>query len=164
MFMPMVQGGHHVVDRSNYFVNGTASSSTAYASAYDAAKAFDNDATTRFLTINQNPHFLQYDLGSGNDFIIQSYGMENPTAEQQEPKSWTFKGSNNGSSFTTLDTVSGFTSWDSQKEFTFSTSGNTTSYRYYRIEVTEAFQSSFAGVSIQEMTGYIVDNNDQALK
>lgn len=49
------------------------------------------------------------------------------------PKTWTFQGSNNGSSWTTLDTQTNITSWTgATKEFLVS---NVTGYLYYRLNI-----------------------------
>ena len=58
------------------------------------------------------------------------------TAELDAPKDWTFQGSNNGTTWDTLDTQSNITGWDktnaNKKTFIFS---NTTAYTYYRINI-----------------------------
>jgi hypothetical protein len=48
------------------------------------------------------------------------------------PKNWTFEGSNNGTTWTTLDTQTNQTSWSSEAGVTYAFS-NSTSYLYYRL-------------------------------
>ena len=53
----------------------------------------------------------------------------------REPTAWQFQGSNDGSTWTTLDTESGQAFSDPYKQKTYNI-GNTTGYRYYQINVT----------------------------
>lgn len=64
-----------------------------------------------------------YSVTSANDFPAR------------DPKNWSLQGSNNGTSWTTLDTRTGqtFASRFLTKTYTFS---NTTAYSYYRLNVT----------------------------
>src|SRR5690606_7166352 len=76
------------------------------------------------------------------------------------PKSWTFEGSNDGSNWTTLDTRTTVADWNNEwRTYTFS---NTTSYTYYRINVT-ARQTGVSQVMIPELRGYYVEENIAAI-
>ncbi|KKR22840.1 MAG: hypothetical protein UT53_C0032G0008, partial [Candidatus Yanofskybacteria bacterium GW2011_GWD2_39_48] len=75
---------------------------------------------------------LTLDLGSGNEKTITKYILTGTlTYTTRSPKTWAFQGSNNGTSWTTLDNQTNVSAWGSneQREYTFS---NTTPYRYYR--------------------------------
>ena len=82
------------------------------------------------------PAYLQYEFPSAT--VIQGYGINPWNVDSfpiRCPKNWMFQASNNGTSWTTLDTVTGYTSWASSVVSTFTIS-NTTAYKYYRISIT----------------------------
>jgi len=85
-----------------------------------------------------NPIWLKYDLGAGNEKIVSKYRFQSAIdVATHHPTAWTFEGSNNDIDWDVLDTQSGI-SWspnDEIKSFTFS---NSTAYRYYRIYVTHS--------------------------
>lgn len=89
------------------------------------------------------------DFGSGNSWIIRSYTMtEAHSAEYlgggRHPTGWTFEASNDGSSWTALDTKSGQTTVSANNKKTFPIS-NTTAYRYYRFSVAALSNGNVAG-------------------
>lgn len=79
--------------------------------------------------------WLKYYFG-GEYKIVTSYSMFSYTDAYKTylPKNWTFQGSNDDSSWTTLDTRSNIV-WEGFQTQTFSFS-NSTGYKYYRINVT----------------------------
>jgi len=100
--------------------------------SYLAPDAFDDNTVTRSIinvggTIGQN---------YGTPKIISKYTIlgYSSIASTTMPRDWTFQGSNNNSTWTTLDTQSGIT-WSDNQLRTFS-SGNTTAYQYYRLYIT----------------------------
>ncbi len=102
-------------------------------------QAFDNDhgnggnGATR---AGAAPGWIGYDLGSGLGRVANSYTIwPYATVPEKSPLTWTFQGSNDASSWTTLDTQTNVTSWVDVTPKTFSFA-NTTNYRYYRINVT----------------------------
>lgn len=111
------------------FTGGTASGDWSN----DYANAFDGNLTT--YTTGDNPGYVQYDMGAGNEFVMVGYRIKSATAVQYPLGplvNWTVQGSNNGSSWTTLDTHTGY-DWSAVSgDHTF-TIANTTSYRYYRL-------------------------------
>jgi len=103
--------------------------------AFDQGKEKANDglATTKWVT-NTTTGFLTYKLAIG--VRITNYTIT--TADDfpnRDPKSWTLQGSNDGSSFTTIDTVTN-NAWTSRYEtqtFTVDTPGF---YTYYKLNIT----------------------------
>jgi len=68
-------------------------------------------------------------------FPLSSYTLSAvATVESQAPRDWTIQGSNDGSSWTIIDTQSGITLVDTPTSFTLSPVS--ASYRYFRINVT----------------------------
>jgi hypothetical protein len=98
------------------------------------------------------PHYLQYDFGSNNPVTINKYAIQqqNSTTTFGFPKSFTLQGSNNNTTWITLDTrtnisIPAQSAWTSY--FTFN---NGAAYRYYRLRVT-AVSGSGTQVSIAEL-------------
>ncbi len=123
---------------------GTATASGSYSGNWPA-KAFDNIAhssnewSSDSVPSASAPSWLQYDFGGGVTKKITRYTLTNAEGygynRSRAPKDWTFEGSNDGTSWTVLQTQSGV-SWDCDtctKPFDVS---NNTSYRYYRLKIT----------------------------
>lgn len=89
--------------------------------------------------------------------VLKSYVLTGraTASSAQNPKSWTLFGSNNGSSWTQIDTQTGITSWNGQNfgVLVFSLT-NTTSYTYFRIVLTS--NQGTAGIAISEWALYTV--------
>lgn len=126
---------------SNTAPTGVAAASNEASASFAAWKAFDgiNTGTDEWSTSGAASGTLSYDLGSGNAKVITYYAImgvaQGETGVGLGPKTWTFEGSNNGSSWTVLDTETAVPNWAQGEERTYSTT-NTTSYRYYRLNIT----------------------------
>jgi hypothetical protein len=131
---------------SNITPSGTAAASAAY---FPAWAAFDrNTATFWQSAISGQTASLQYQFPSGK--IIKKYGFNTISLNNLgAPRTWTFEGSNNNTTWTILDTQINFTTATSTF-YAFDISSNTTSYTYYRINIT-ATQSGVNGVVIAEL-------------
>jgi len=98
---------------------------------YPAYKAFNGDSSNPCINYGTTGA-LKIDLGAAT--ACGGYGIEGgfdyPT---RNPKSWTFEGSNDDSSWTTLDTQTDQSlSTPGVKKYNLSSSGN---YRYYQLNV-----------------------------
>jgi alpha-mannosidase len=95
-------------------------------------RAFDGNFSTKWL-VKTATGWIQYYLPTS--YVIKKYsitsGNDTPT---RDPKNWTFKGSNDGSTWTTLDTRTNVTFSDRFVKQTFSIT-NSTAYRYYRLDI-----------------------------
>src|SRR5690606_36478566 len=80
---------------------------------------------------------LQYDLGAGNAQAIKRYTVCIATVNipPRDPKDWQFEGSDDGTTWTTLDSQSGQAFANRMQLNTYNLR-NTTDYRYYRLNVT----------------------------
>jgi len=118
--------------------SGTVSDSGILSAGLESWRAFDKavvvgDTTFYASPANTNNSWIQYDYGFNvtiNGYQITSRQVY-PYGSTQAPPSWTFAGSADGSSFTTVDTRTAQT-WlvDGQvKSFTLS---QTARYRYWR--------------------------------
>lgn len=143
---------------SNTTPSGVASASPSL-SGGTAYQAFDNNGSTAiYWNVGNLPGILQYQFTAGK--VITSYTLRLNTATDTVAiggwKSWTFEGSNDGSSWDTLDTRSGVTlSADTDNSFSFS---NSTSYTYYRWRVTTG-GSTRASLNIATMLDPPTTNN-----
>lgn len=93
----------------------------------------DNQSGTKFLTF-QASTWVQ--LQQANSSVVTKYTLTSANdADSRDPKDWTFQGSNNGTTWTTLDTRTNedFPSRFMKKEYSFS---NTASFTFYRLQMT----------------------------
>ena len=153
--MTFMQGAQDNVYASETLVNqvpqmtsatapfGVAAASSTL-SSYDAWKAFARqpawDQSYGWVSASgQLTGWLRFDFGAGNTKIIRSYSMmgdNNPSyVATRSPKTWTFQGSDDASSWTTLDTQTNVTTWALNEVRTYAFA-NSTPYRYYRVNVT----------------------------
>jgi hypothetical protein len=78
---------------------------------------------------------LQYDFGANNAQVVKRYTISSADVATRDPKNWTFLGSQDGSTWTTLDSKSGQLFANRMQQNTYNI-GNTTAYRYYRLNIT----------------------------
>lgn len=101
----------------------------------NATTAFDDNFGS-FWFHGGTTGWLRYDFGANSAQIIKRYTLTSATLiPERDPKDWQFQGSNDGTTWTTLDTRTDQTfQWRAyQRVFDI---GNTTAYRYYRLNVT----------------------------
>jgi hypothetical protein len=118
---------------SNTTPSGAAIASAQQNAGVAAWNAFDRNTGTVWNPGTVNTGWLGYQFTSGK--VIKRYGFFSHTTNTQSPRTWTFEGSNDGSTWTTLDTQTNFVTSVSIF-YSFDISANTTSYTYYRINVT----------------------------
>ncbi|MNO17907.1 F5/8 type C domain protein [compost metagenome] len=132
-FESAVEGGS--TDPVSVTVGGTVTaSSTSSPSGEEKEKAFDGNPSTKWL-ITTNSGWIQYKFGTGVTQTVTSYSITSANdVPGRDPKNWTLQGSNNGTSWTTLDTRTNeaFATRFLKKTYTFS---NTTAYAYYRLNI-----------------------------
>lgn len=102
----------------------TVTASNEFSATYAGWKACnDANGTTDFWDGDSpSDAQLEVDFGSGNTVDIDDYTVSAATGAQAAwaPNSWTLEYSDNGTDWTTWDTVSGETSWSSNETRTFS--------------------------------------------
>ena len=112
-----------------------ASSSSSFSTFY-AFHLFDGNVATDWVGTGGGVDWVKIDIGS---FVLAGSYQVTSTAvggyPQRAPKSWTFEGSTDGSTWITLDTQLSQTGWAAgeARSFTFTTS---TTYRFYRLNMT----------------------------
>jgi len=133
--------------------SGTASAGTNDVNAFNV---FDQDAATSWTSVGGlgTTAWVAYQLTSG--IVAKRYYILRPSATTNRPSGWLFQGSNDGSSWTTLDTV---TANATAGGYTSGVLANTTAYEYYRILV----NTVSSGSSAQLFTFEITNNTTSAL-
>lgn len=102
-------------------------------------KLFDNNSGTKFLAKQsasvENPVWVSFQIQEPK--AVKAYSIVSANdAEARDPVDWTFSGSNDGTTWTELDSQTGvrFNSRYESKTFTFE---NDTAYAYYKINITK---------------------------
>jgi hypothetical protein len=132
----------------NLAFSGTATASFNQDSALEGAiKAFDRDGGSKWYGYNSPANWLQYDFGAGNAQVVKRYTINVADVDTRDPKDWTFLGSQDGSTWTTLDTQSNQT-FPNRRLNTYNL-GNTTAYRYYRLNITA--NNGAGGVAVGDL-------------
>lgn len=122
-------------------VTGQVSAFSATAQTEAASNAADGLASTNWLDdATAAPQWLRYDFGVGVTKTIKRYRITSAATgstygQTLDPMTWTVQGSQDASSWSTLDTRSGesFGNRGETREFRIATPG---AYRYYRLHVT----------------------------
>jgi len=142
---------------------GTPSASSEYSGSYPASNAFDDSNSTWWCSSVGTTGWIQYDLGSGVTKTAIRTTIRCPvTYTQYAPKDFTIKGSNNGSDWDTLKTVTGETGWSSNEQRTFDFT-NATAYRYYRVDITAVDGGNYMGIAEIEMIEAATWNENEKL-
>jgi hypothetical protein len=111
--------------------------------------AFDGNPGSKWHCWNSATGWIQYDFGANNAQAIKRYTINSADVPDRNPTSWSFLGSQDGSTWTTLDMQSGQSFIVQMAQNTYNI-GNTTAYRYYRLNVT-ANNGGTSGMAISEL-------------
>jgi len=99
------------------------------------AQAFDNSTSTKCLVYASTGN-IGYDFSGTTAYAVNSYTVASADDEPgRDPKNWNLQGSNNGSTWTTVDTRSNISFASRKQTQTFSFT-NSTAYQMYRLNVT----------------------------
>ncbi|MCR8845393.1 PA14 domain-containing protein [Paenibacillus sp. SC116] len=96
--------------------------------------AFDHNEASKWLVFDSTAS-IQYQFQGTNAHAVQSYAITSAEdVPERDPRNWTLSGSNDGTTWTALDTRSNelFTSRHQTKTYNIS---NTTAYRYYKFSL-----------------------------
>jgi len=134
--------------------SGNTVSESSFTTGYPGWQAFDKvtggaSGSGCWVSNGTATGWLQYQFGSAK--VIGSYTVRSGNGyATRAPKDWTLKGSNDGTNWTVVDTVTSQTSWTAggeQRSFTVDTPG---SYTYYRLDITANNTDSY--LQIDEVT------------
>lgn len=114
-----------------------------------AYNAFRQDGNTTFWGSTSQAGSLGYQFSTGK--VIKRYVLTTGFNINNNPRTWTFEGSNDGTTWTVLDTQTAVT-FTGNTIFTGTLLANTTSYTYYRINVTITATGQPASVGEFQMT------------
>jgi hypothetical protein len=92
----------------------------------------DNSTSTKYLTFH-NAAWIQFQVSAAH--VVTRYSITSANdAPERDPLSWTLQGSNNGTTWSTLNSQSNqdFPNRLQRREFSFT---NTTAYAYYRLNM-----------------------------
>jgi hypothetical protein len=115
-----------------------ASSSGAY-DVYTVYHIFDGVLAGNYYWLSESsfgPWWVKLDLGAGNTKKLGSYKITVQGTPTAGPAAWTMQGSNDDSTWDTLDTVSGEAAWSANESRTYTCDVTTTAYRYFRLWIT----------------------------
>lgn len=119
---------------SNTAPSGIASASSKFATSMDSFCAFDKVVSTSnyWVSVGSStyPQWLAYEFPSG--VVISEYTLV--ALSYASPNSWEFQGTNDGTTWTTLHTVSNKTDWVPLEKAYFPID-NKNSYKKYRINI-----------------------------
>ena len=123
-------------------LGGTASASSTVGSGQTADMAFDENTATKWVgnwTSSPNYPWLMYQFPNNDLRAVRWYTITSSadiaTNPGRAPKSWQFQGSNNGTTWITLDTRTNQANTTNATAWNYQTT-NTTPYKYYRLNIT----------------------------
>lgn len=153
-----------IVTRLTGDVTGSVSAFSASFESEPASRAADGLPGTAWLDdVTSPPQFLTYDFGSGVTVTAKRYRITAGSSgasygQSLDPMDWTLQGSNNGSTWTVLDTRSNesFGNRSEAREFRVADPG---AYRYYKLNVTANKNSnlSITGCQVAEFRLSTID-------
>ncbi|MBU3704175.1 MAG: hypothetical protein FGM42_07370, partial [Ilumatobacteraceae bacterium] len=97
-------------------------------------RAFDNTSSTKYLNFSGAGSGVTIDLGSGNAYAVNGLGLTTANdSSERDPTSYEVYGSNNGTSFTLVNSGTMTAPTGRFTDYTDVSFTNTTLYRWYRV-------------------------------
>ena len=136
----------------NIAINGMSAASQGGGSGTEGSdKAFDLNSGSKWLGGSNGVGWIRYDLGEGGGQAVSDYDIISANdVPERDPKDWQFQGSDDGSTWTTLDTQSAQTFSYRFFPKRYHTS-NSTAYRYYRLNVTANQGGGTYGIQLSQL-------------
>jgi hypothetical protein len=124
------------IGRINLAVGGTVTSSSAGTAPTDMTKAFDADAITIWFPQFSTMAWIAYQFAGAAQKVVTAYSVTSALDwPDTDPRSWTFDGSKDGTTWTTLDTRTNQL-FENRSQTNFYTFANATAYNRYRLNIT----------------------------
>jgi len=124
------------IGKVNVAQGGTVTASDPGASVQVMTNAFDGDAATKWLVVGAATPWIAYQFAGATSYVVTSYSVTSGDDwSDRDPKAWRFEGSNNGSTWTTLDTQMN-EYFGNRLQTNYYTFTNGTAYNRYRLIVT----------------------------
>ena len=130
---------------SNGIFNGaTVTTSNDDSGTYPGANVIDGSNATFWHTANVGvPHWIKFDLGVGVLKAVESYRWTpRSTDDTHSPVTFLFQGSNDDSTWDTIDSQTAQNDWSNGTERTFTVT-NCGQYRYYRFYITATLSNTY---------------------
>ncbi len=143
---------------SNSSLSCEASASTEFSSGYPAWCAFDASPATSWACVSSEsaPWIqLKMDVALKNIQVSVYSRSQNPESGNHNPTAGTVQGSNDGSSWTQIGSYSG---WSEKNDGTLLgtiSCGNTTAYKYVRLNISSRAGSEYATIGYISIRGEI---------
>jgi hypothetical protein len=140
------------------YVGGTATASSTL-TIYVPSNAFDNSGATFWSSQSPSvyPEWLKFDFGAGTSHTVSAYNLTaRTTPTVNSPKDWKFLGSTDATNWIVLDnrTNIAFTSGQTKIFDKFTSAVNISSFRYYRIHITNVISGAdTAQIAEEELWG-----------
>lgn len=142
----LITGGPLPANVAGASVAGGTPSATNTLGGSSAANARDGNTGTQWNTVDLAGQTYSIDWGAGNAKTLKAYKIyfAGGGSAAVQLKDWTFQGSNDNATWTTLDTRAGYTpTGNAYNSFFFN---NTTAYRYYRFNITGVQSGTYAQI------------------
>ena len=99
-----------------------------------STRAIDNSSSSKWLSFEPTGTFFEIRLAAGPK-LLMGYAITSANdAEERDPYSWTLRGSNDGASYTDIDTRTAVDFFDRFETQLFSIDNPIASYEYYRFD------------------------------
>jgi hypothetical protein len=108
--------------------------------------------------------WISLDCGAGNSFLLQNYSIQVISPAYlltRYPRIWTMEGSNNNSTWITLDTITNQTGWGNNEIRNFTCDTVTDAYRYFRLNV--SYNNGGSILEIGEIYLYGISANQRKI-
>ena len=116
------------------------------------AQAFDNTSNTKWLVFSSTGN-IAYDFANEDAYVVTRYTVASANDEPaRDPKTWNLEGSNDGSTWTTLNSQNN-QSFGNRFEVKSYEVTNSTSYKRYRLNVTSNNGSGYLQIGEIQMFG-----------
>lgn len=152
----------------NVAFGGTYSGSSSSNPNEGFAKPFDCNPGSKWFSGSNSglPQWIQYDFGSGMTQLVKRYGVTSANdVPTRDPSAWLFQGSNDGSTWTTLDSQTN-QRFAYRSQTLYYSVGSPRDYRYYRLTVTAANGENDTQISelgLFANTGHLIANGTYVL-
>ena len=165
--------------------SGITATASSVQGSFNAQKAFDGDATSsssqswRSATDGGVDQWLccQFNdsFESGKAIRVLSYSIyyekgwcgDGVGYPRKLPKTWTFEGSDDGETWTTLDSHENWNSWVAYQWHTFNAVGAVGCFRYYRLHMTAVCNSDASNqyyvIPELKIYGFVADTEEEAM-